>query len=275
MRDSSRLSIHQVTLLQQCSTPQFIAALTRNGVNCTSLWRDKTLEFGIANTAKLIAENGIKLSGYCAAGIVTSSDRNEAIEALDDVHRALDEAAALGAPCLMFVAGGVDSRDKDVVGARQRALDGVAGLVPYARSVGVKIALEPLHPMVCATRSVLSTVCLANTWCDQLDADDIVGIAVDTYAVYWDPEIEVSIARAGKRICSFHVSDWLVDTQDLRLDRGMMGDGIIDIPKLRKMVESAGYDGYVEVEIFSQQNWWRRDADAVIQTIKERVQKVV
>ena len=100
--------------------------------------------------------------------------------------------------------------------------------------VGVKIALEPLHPMICATRSVLSTVKLANDWCDRLGADDIVGIAVDTYAVWWDPEIEVEIARAGKRICSFHVSDWLADTQDLRLDRGMMGDGVIDLPALRR-----------------------------------------
>jgi sugar phosphate isomerase/epimerase len=141
--------------------------------------------------------------------------------------------------------------------------------------VGVKIALEPLHPMVCATRSVLSTVKLANAWCDSLGAEDIVGIAVDTYAVWWDPDIETEIARAGKRICSFHVSDWLVDTQDLRLDRGMMGDGVIDLPALRRRVEAAGYDGYVEVEIFSQRNWWQRDPDEVIGVIKDRVQTAV
>jgi len=274
MLESTRLSIHQATLIQ-CSTPQFIDALVRNDVGCTSLWRDKTREYGVKNTARMIVDNGIKLSGYCAAGVVTSSDTDEVAKAIDDVHRALDEAAELGAPCLMFVAGGIDPHEKDIAAARKRAINNISALIPYARSVGVKLALEPLHPMVCATRSVLSTLELANHWCDELDADDIVGIAIDTYAVHWDPEIESSIVRAGKRICSFHVNDWLLDTQDLRLDRGMMGDGVIDIPALRRMVENAGYNGYVEVEIFSQRNWWKRDADEVIHIIKERVQEVV
>jgi len=272
MLDPHRLSIHQVTLLRQCSTPQFIEALARNDVPCTALWRDRTREHGVAETARLVADHGIALSGYCFAGLVTSPDAAEAAAARDDVRRALDEAAELKAPCLVFVAGGVDPRDKDIAAARARALDGVAELVAHARSVGVKLALEPLHPMICATRSVLSTVKLANEWCDRLAAEDIVGIAVDTYAVWWDPEIEISIARAGRRICSFHVSDWLADTQDLRFDRGMMGDGVIDLPALRRMVEAAGYEGYVEIEIFSERNWWRRDPDEVIGVIKDRVQ---
>ena len=275
MVDLQRLSIHQVTLLQQCTTPQFVAALARNGVRCTSLWRDKTREYGIERTAQLIADNGIALSGYCFAGLITSPDRGEAAMARDDVRRALDEAAAVKAPCLIFVAGGVDPRDRNIADTRERALEGIAELIAHARSVGVKIALEPLHPMICATRSVLSTVKLANDWCDRLGADDIVGIAVDTYAVWWDPEIEAEIVRAGKRICSFHVSDWLSDTQDLRLDRGMMGDGVIDLPALRRGVEAAGYDGYIEIEIFSQRNWWRRDPDEVIGVIKDRVQTAV
>lgn len=275
MLDPRRLSIHQVTLLQQCSTPQFVDALTRNGVGCTSLWRDKTREYGVERTARLVAGNGIALSGYCWGGLITSPDRSEAANARDEVRRALDEAAAVKAPCLIFVAGGIDPRDKNIAGARARALDGVAELIPHARSVGVKIALEPLHPMICATRSVLSTMKLANAWCDSLGAEDIVGIAVDTYALWWDPDVEAEIARAGKRICSFHVSDWLSDTQDLRLDRGMMGDGVIDIPALRRRVEAAGYDGYVEVEIFSQRNWWKRDPDEVIRVIKDRVQTAV
>jgi sugar phosphate isomerase/epimerase len=139
----------------------------------------------------------------------------------------------------------------------------------------VKIALEPLHPMVCATRSVLSTIDLANAWCDQLDADDIIGIAIDTYAVHWDPALNASVHKAGKRICSFHVNDWLLETRDLRLDRGMMGDGIVDIPGIRRIVESTGCDGYVEVEIFSQWNWWKRNPDEVIRAIKECFQEFV
>ena len=129
--------------------------------------------------------------------------------------------------------------------------------------------------MICSHRSVLSTVKLANQWCDALKAEDVVGIAVDTYAVWWDPDLEESISRAGKRICAFHVSDWLVDTQDLRLDRGMMGDGVIDIPGIRRMVEKAGYAGYREVEIFSARNWWKREGDEVLSVVKERYQTAV
>ena len=270
MADLAKLSIHQVTLLQQCTTPQFIETMAHHDVRCASLWRDKVREHGVERTAALVADSGITMSGYCFGGLVTSPDAREAARARDDVRRALDEAAALGAPCLVFVAGGVDPAEKSIANARTRALDGIADLIPHARSVGVKLAIEPLHPMICATRSVLSTVAQANRWCDKLAADDIVGIAVDTYAVWWDPDLEAEIARAGKRICAFHVSDWLVDTQDLRFDRGMMGDGVIDIPGIRAMVERSGFDGWVEVEIFSQRNWWKRDTDEVVETIQER-----
>lgn len=270
MADLAKLSIHQVTLLQQCTTPQFIETMAHHDVRCASLWRDKVREHGVERTAALVADSGITMSGYCFGGLVTSPDAREAARARDDVRRALDEAAALGAPCLVFVAGGVDPAEKSIANARTRALDGIADLIPHARSVGVKLAIEPLHPMICATRSVLSTVGQANRWCDKLAADDIVGIAVDTYAVWWDPDLEAEIARAGKRICAFHVSDWLVDTQDLRFDRGMMGDGVIDIPGIRAMVERSGFDGWVEVEIFSQRNWWKRDTDEVVETIQER-----
>jgi sugar phosphate isomerase/epimerase len=273
--DPRRLSIHQVTLLKQCTTPQFIAALARHDVRCTSLWRDRTREHGVDRTARLVADRGIALSGYCFAGMIASPDPAEAAAARDDVRRALDEAATLKAPCLIFVCGGVDPRDKDIAGIRERVLAGIADLISHARSVGVKIALEPLHPMICATRSVLSTMKLANHWCDRLAAEDVVGIAVDTYAVWWDPDLEAEVARAGRRICSFHVSDWLADTQDLRFDRGMPGDGLIDLPRLRRMVEAVGYDGFVEIEIFSQRNWWQRDPDEVIAVIKDRVGSAV
>ena len=129
--------------------------------------------------------------------------------------------------------------------------------------------------MLCATRAALCTLRLTNDWCDALDAEDIVGIAVDTYNVFWDPEVAEQIARAGKRICSFHVADWLADTCDLRLDRGMLGDGVIDLPWLRRNVEATGYDKYVEVEIFSQRNWWKRDPDEVVRVILERIQSAV
>ena len=275
MADLSLLSINHVTVLERCSLPQLVEALGRNGVGCVSLWRDKVHEIGVAETARLLGDHGLGLSGYCWGGLVTSPDRAEAARAVDEVRRALDEAAEVGAPCLVYVAGGVDPRDKDVRATRARALERTAELVPHARAVGVKLAIEPLHPMICATRSVVSTMGIANDWCDALAAEDIVGIAVDTYAVWWDPEVEDQIARAGKRICAFHVNDWLPDTQDIRFDRGMMGDGVIDIAHLRRTVQAAGYDGPIEVEVFSRCNWWTRDPDEVIRVVKERFESVV
>jgi sugar phosphate isomerase/epimerase len=275
MLDERLLSINQVTLMQQWSLRQAIEGIARAGLSSISIWRDKLKELGVAEAARMLEARGMTVSGLCFAGLITSPDRGEAQAALDEVKRVFDEAADLKARCVVFVAGGVDPRDKNLKATRARALDRLATLVPEARSRGVCIGLEPLHPMICATRSVISTMGIANDWCDALQAEDVVGIAVDTYAVWWDPDLETEIARAGKRICAFHISDWLTDTQDLRLDRGMMGDGIIDIPAIRRMVEAAGYTGHREVEIFSARNWWKRDPDEVLQVIKERYQTAV
>jgi sugar phosphate isomerase/epimerase len=273
--EPSLLSINHVTVLQQWSLPELIDGLVGHGVPGISVWRDKLHEVGVDDAARRIRDSGLAVSGLCSAGLITSPSPAEAAAGADDVRRALDEAAALGACCLVFVAGGIDARDKDLRGARARALDRLADLVPHARAVGVPSGLEPLHPMICARRSVLSTVGLANDWCDALDAGDAVGIVVDTYAVWWDPDLERQIKRAGRRICALHVNDWLEDTQDLRLDRGMMGDGVIDIPAIRRMVEEAGYAGQREVEVFSARHWWTRDPDEVIRIVKERYQTAV
>ncbi len=273
--DPKRLSINQVTLLQQWSLKQAIEGLKRNGVNTICVWREKLHELGVAEAARRLAGEGMAVSGLCPVGLIASPDQAEAAQALDDTRRALDEAAAIKAPCIVFVAGPVDARDKDIKGTRNRALERLATLVPHARAAGVVIGLEPLHPMICATRSMLSTTKLANDWCDALGAEDSVGIVLDTYAVWWDPELAGEIARAGKRICAFHINDWLTDTQDVRLDRGMMGDGVIDIPAIRAMVDHAGYGGAIEVEIFSARNWWKRDPDEVVGVIKQRFATVV
>jgi sugar phosphate isomerase/epimerase len=174
----------------------------------------------------------------------------------------------------MFIAGGVDPRDKSLESTRRRALERLGSLTSYARAAGIKIAIEPLHPMACA-RSVVNSVTIANDWCDALAAEDVYGIAIDTYAVWWDPDLPRELFRAGKRICNFHVADWLDDTQDLRLDRGMPGDGLIDLPAIRRMVEAAGYGGHREIEIFSTRNWWQRDPDDVVRIVKERYQTAV
>ena len=275
MLDEKLLSFNQVTVLEQWSLEQAVEGLKRHNISAISVWRDKLKECGVAKGCKLVRNSGLAVTGLCSGGLLTSPDGGEARAALDEARSAIDETAELNATCLVFVAGGVDPRDKDIKATRARVVDRLAELIPYARKANVTIGLEPLHPMVCGLRSVLSTVGLANDWCDQLDAEDVLGIAVDTYAVWWDPNLEAEIKRAGKRICAFHVNDWLPNTQDIRLDRGMMGDGIIDIPGIRKMVEATGYSAHREVEIFSARDWWRRDPDEVVRIVKERYQTSV
>jgi len=273
--DERLLCINQATVLQQWTVPQFLKGVKRHGIGAISIWRDKLLETGVAETVRMLDGEGFVVTSLCSGGLITTPDATEAARAIDELKRAIDNTAALKAGCLMFVAGGVDPRDKNLASTRARALERLADLTPYARAAGAKLALEPLHPMTCSLRSVISSLKIANDWCDALRADDVFGIAVDTYAVWWDPDLEREIARAGKRIIGFHVNDWLTDTQDLRLDRGMMGDGVIDIAGIRRMVEATGYTGHREVEIFSQRNWWKRDPDEVIRTVKERYQTSV
>jgi sugar phosphate isomerase/epimerase len=270
MPDLARLSVNQICVLPQWTLAQAIDGLARHGVPAISVWREKLHEIGVAEAKKRIDGAGLAVSGLCFGGLISSADPAEAAAALDDVRRAIDETAAIGAACLVFLAGGVDGRAKDLAATRARVRDGLAQLADHARGAGVVVAIEPLHPMACANRSVLTDLRLANDWCDALAAEDVFGIALDTYATWWDPQLAGEIARAGKRIRAFHVNDWLVDTCDLRLDRGMPGDGVIDIPAIRRMVEAAGYKGHVEVEIMSARNWWKRDPDEVVRTIKER-----
>lgn len=270
MPDLARLSINQICVLPQWTLAQAIDGLARHGVPAISVWREKLHEIGVADAKKRIDGAGLAVSGLCFGGLISSADAAAAAAALDDVRRAIDETAAIGAACLVFLAGGVDARAKDLAATRARVRDGLAQLADRARGAGVVVAIEPLHPMACASRSVLTDLRLANDWCDALAAEDVFGIALDTYATWWDPQLAGEIARAGQRIRAFHVNDWLVDTCDLRLDRGMPGDGVIDIPAIRRMVEAAGYKGHVEVEIMSARNWWKRDPDEVVRTIKER-----
>jgi sugar phosphate isomerase/epimerase len=275
MLDERLLNIHQVTVREQWTTKQFIAGMVRHKIGSVALWRDKLTDITAAEAGRMVKGEGIAVTSLCAAGLLTAHDPFEGQKAMDELRRAIDDTAAAGAGNLMFVAGGVDAKDKSVKDARARALERLSALTPYIRAAGIKIAVEPLHPMTCATRSVISTVGIANDWCDALGAEDVYGIAVDTYAVWWDPNLEKELKRAGKRIIGFHVNDWLPVTLDVRLDRGMMGDGLIDIRGIRKMIEDTGYAGPREVEIFSERDWWTRDPDDVIRIIKARYQTTV
>jgi len=204
--------------------------------------------------------------------------------ALDDNRRAIDEALTLGAPCLVLVVGALpgalEGRPvyKDLARARGEVRDGIAASLEYARDLGIPLAIEPLHPMQAADRACINTLEQALDLCDELDPQrsGLLGVAVDVYHVWWDPKLEAQIARAGKqRLLAYHVCDWLTPTRDLLNDRGMMGDGVIELRRIRGWVERAGYTGYSEVEIFSAQDWWQRDGEQTLAVCIDRHRSVV
>ncbi|MGO8914371.1 MAG: sugar phosphate isomerase/epimerase family protein [Stellaceae bacterium] len=273
-RDTRWLSINTATTRGQWDLRQAIDGIARAGIAGISPWRDQLQAMGVAAAAQAIRANGLVVTGLCRGGMFTEFDRAGLARALDDNRRAVDEAAAIGARCLVLVVGGLAPGTRDLAGARALVQDGVAALLPYARDAGVTLAIEPLHPMYAADRACINTLAQANDLCDALG--DGIGVAVDVYHVWWDPALEREIARAGSsgRILAYHICDWLVPTRDLLLDRGMMGDGVIDLRRIRSWVEAAGYAGLCEVEIFSKENWWQRPGEEVLATCVERYQRV-
>lgn len=265
-----RLCIHQVTLMQ-CDFRASIECLSRNGVTMTAVWRDKLDEIGTAEAKRILTGNGVEAVSLCAGGLVTESGAAARQDILDDNRRWIDQAAAIGATSMVAITGGLPDGDRDLAAARARALDGLAQIVPHARAAGVRLALEPLHPMVCGYRSVISTVGEATAMLDQLAADDVMGLAIDSYALWWEPDLDQKLVDAAPRILNFHVSDWLKDTRDVRLDRGMPGDGVIDNRHIRGVIEATGFSGPAEVEIFSERTWWKLLPDDVVSTIIQRM----
>ena len=271
-KDLSLLSINSMTV-KPWSLEQLVEGCARAGITAISPWRDIVQTAGVGNAGVLIRGQDLTVTGLCRGGMFPAPDETGRKAALDDNRRAIDEAAEIGAQCLILVVGGLPKGSRDLVDARKQVRDGLAALLPYARQVGMPIAIEPLHPMFAADRACVNTLAQANDLCDELGEG--VGVAVDTYHVWWDPGIAEQIKRAGPRILAYHVNDWLVPTTDLLLDRGMMGDGVIDLRAVRAMVEAAGYAGHCEVEILSAENWWKRDPDEVLRVCIERHQTVV
>jgi sugar phosphate isomerase/epimerase len=269
--DRSLLSINSMTV-KPWSLEQLIEGCARAGISAISPWRDIVQACGVERAGKLIRTHGMTVTGLCRGGMFPAADEAGRRAALDDNRRAVDEAAAIGAQCLILVVGGLPKGSRDLVGARRQVHDALAELLPYARQARLPLAIEPLHPMFAADRACVNTLAQANDLCDELGGG--VGVAVDTYHVWWDPELAAQIARAGKKILAYHVNDWLVPTTVL-LDRGMMGDGVIDLRTIRAMIEAAGYRGHCEVEILSADNWWKRDPDEVLRVCIERHQTVV
>ena len=252
----AKLSLNTATVKKQWTLAQAIDGCARHGIRGIAPWRDQVQQLGLSSTKKLIQANGLTVTGLCRGGFFTAKDW------LDDNRRAIEEAHALDAQCLVLVVGGLPQGSKDLARARERVPECISRILPEAREAGVPLAIEPLHPMQAAERACINTLEQALDICDALG--DCIGVAVDVYHLWWDPKLEQQIARAGKkRLLAYHICDWLVPTRDLLNDRGMMGDGVIDLRRIRGWVEGAGYAGFHEVEIFSDLDWWRRDPDGV------------
>ena len=247
-----RLSLNQMTL-DQWGLEEVIDGCVRAGVEWIGPWRHKVQEVGLEEAARMVADSGLKVSSYCRGGFFPVFE-HEIAERRDDNRRAIDEAAALGTDVLVLVCGA--SIDKDIESARRMVVEGIAELVPYARDAGVRLGIEPLHPMFAGDRSVVVTLGQANDMASNFSSAD-VGVVVDVYHVWWDPALQSEIERCGKsgKLFAFHVCDWKTPTKDLLLDRGLPGEGCIDIRQIRAWVEATGFRGPIEVEIFSEAYW--------------------
>ena len=263
--DLSALSLNQITI-RRWSVAEALDGCRRHRLGWIGLWRDRVAECGLERTATLVRDSGVRVSSLCRGGFFPAASPGDRRARMDDNRRAVDEAAAVGTDVLVLVCGPPVGRDLEA--ARQEVLDGIAELVPYAAQAGVRLGIEPLHPMFAGDRSVIVTLGQANDIALRFPADQ-VGVVIDVYHVWWDPQVYTEIARSAGRIVGFHVSDWLAPPPDVMLGRGLMGDGLIEIRRLRAAVEAAGYLGPVEVEIFNQE-LWEMPPDEAMAAIEER-----
>ncbi|MGW2022877.1 sugar phosphate isomerase/epimerase family protein [Streptomyces decoyicus] len=276
-----RLSLNQQTL-RQWSLPELADGCARAGVRGVGLWRAPVQEYGVAAAARLVRDAGLRVTSLCRGGFFTALDPGERAAALDDNRAAVDEAAALGTNTLVLVSGGLPAGSRDLPGARERVADALGELGPYAAERGVRLAVEPLHPMYAADRCVVSTLAQALDLAERFPAGQ-VGVAVDTYHLWWDDTVGAQIGRAGgtggtggpgkengSRIAAFQLADWVTPLPaGVLLGRGQLGDGVVDLRWFRERVEAAGYRGPVEVEIFNPA-LWARDGTEVLAEIVDR-----
>ncbi|WSI38698.1 sugar phosphate isomerase/epimerase [Streptomyces sp. NBC_01340] len=263
----ARFSINQMTV-KQLSMPELVESCLELGVPGVGLWREPVQSYGLDATAKLVRDAGLAVTTLCRGGFFTAIDPGERARALDDNRAAVDEAATLGTDTLVLVSGGLPAGSKDLHGARERIADALGELGPYAAERGVRLAIEPLHPMYAADRCVVSTLAQALDLAERFPAEQ-VGVTVDTYHIWWDDTAPAQIARAGAggRIHTFQLADWTTPLPEGVLNgRGQIGDGSIDMREWRGYVEAAGYSGPIEVELFNDRLWARDGREVLAQT---------
>ncbi|MFB8018768.1 sugar phosphate isomerase/epimerase family protein [Streptomyces rubiginosohelvolus] len=272
-RDLARLSINQETI-KQWSLPELAEGCVKAGIGKVGLWRAPVQAYGVERTARLLADAGLTVTSLCRGGFFTALDSTERARALDDNRAAIDEAAALSTDTLVLVSGGLPPGSRDLTGARERVAEALAALAPYAAERGVRLAIEPLHPMYASDRCVVSTLAQALDLAERFPAEQ-VGVVVDTYHLWWDDRAPAEIARAGAggRIHSFQLADWITPLPaGVLLGRGQLGDGSVDFRAFRRAVESAGFDGPIEVEIFNEALWAREGAEVLAEVAERYVQ---
>jgi sugar phosphate isomerase/epimerase len=268
-----RLSLNQRTTAHW-TLREAIDGCLAAGLSSIGVWREQLAEAGQEDAVRWLAEAGLRVSTLCRGGFFTASDPAAVEAAHADNRRALDEAAAIGAATLCLVPGGLPAGDRDLPAARRRAAEAIDRLVPYAREVGVSLGIEPMNPIYAADRGVVSTLGQALDIAEPYAVDE-VGVVLDTFHVWWDPDLQAQIARAGERIHSYQVCDWITPLPaDTLLARGMMGDGHIDFATIGGWVRDAGYTGDIEVEIFNA-DVWATPGDEVLATMSARYVELI
>jgi sugar phosphate isomerase/epimerase len=269
MKLADRLSINHYSV-PGLDLEQLVQECQQLGISYLGLWREKVHEVGIERARALIAQAGLKVSSLCRGGFFPYDDEAQRQKSIEENRRVIDEAAALGTQLVVLVCGGVAAAGLSA--SREMVAEGIAKLVPYAAERGVRLGIEPLHPMFAADRSVIVTLAQANELAAHFSAE-VVGIVVDAYHVWWDPALERQIGRAAGRILGFHVSDWIVPLPDILNGRGLMGDGYIELSAISELIERAGYHGPIEVEIFNQ-TLWELPGRTALDRIKDRFMKL-
>jgi sugar phosphate isomerase/epimerase len=253
-----RFSFNQATT-QGWALPDLVDALVRAGVSGIGLWREPVAEYGLAKTARLVREVGLEVTSLCRGGFFADAGW------YDENRRAVDEAAELGTSVLVLVSGGLGGRD--LAGARAHVADAVGRLVPHARAAGVTLAIEALHPMFCSDRCVISTLEQALTIAERHEVGE-VGVVIDTYHLWWDDRAPALVRRAGARVSAFQLADWITPLPEgVLTGRGMPGTGCVDLPAWVSYVDSAGYTGPIEIEVFNTEVWARPGEDVLAEAV--------